>query len=125
MRSTEASGNCAMSATQSPTRICSPAKAARSPIDALRRPRVAALCGRRDSASRINRLGGFSRLESESELDRREGAAVMGRRAEGAERRLMLGRAVADIGRPAIAAIAFGQTMHDAVARHLGDDRGG
>jgi len=49
----------------------------------------------------------------------------MRREPERGECRLMLGRAVADIGRPAIALIALGQAPHEAVARHLGDDRGG
>ena len=45
--------------------------------------------------------------------------------AESAERRAVLRRGVAGIGLPSIARVAPRQRPHDAVAPHLGDDRGG
>src|SRR5579863_3602851 len=96
---------------QSPTSTSSSRSRTTSPIGGP--PRTAALCAHRVAASIKFRgesrwLRRFARLEFERELHRGEGAAVMRRQAEGLERGLMLGRAIADIGVPAIAAIAAG-----------------
>ena len=59
------------------------------------------------------------------EAARREAAPVVRRQAEAAERRAVLGRAVAGVALPAVAGIAGGEAAHEAVARDLGHDRGG
>ena len=55
----------------------------------------------------------------------RKTAPVVGCRAENGEGKTMMGGGVAAIGFPAKAPVIGGQPGHQAVAGHLGDDRGG
>src|SRR5581483_10327508 len=56
--------------------------------------------------------------------NRREGAAMNWRGTERAQRREMLGRAVAFVPREAVTRIALVVLAHHPLARHLGEDRG-
>ena len=58
-------------------------------------------------------------------FDRREALPVVAGRSQAGQRGLVLAGAVADVTLPAEAGMVLCEGGHDAVARHLGDDRGG
>ncbi len=102
-------------------------RAAKRPHRPVRAHERARLCGRTHGVVALVRRGlGRWRLEQlKRELDRAEGAAMVGADAMRLDGAGMLRRAVTLVRLPAIAAIAARELHHHPVARHLGDDRGG
>src|SRR5206468_1635552 len=130
-RSTDLAGRRAIASRQSPSRMSSRGKGLASTIART----VSATGESVNSAAFHSVVGRGERLGFEQrkqiggprkrEANRLERAAVMRRDAEPADAGEMLGGRIPDIGSPAVTGVALGEAVHDSVARHLGDDRGG